>query len=93
MRCDHHLREASARKASSVGLGLAKLVFQAQGADASGEVVFRKKLRRDQVLIFSASQPRRVVAMEAYLGASTGSDHPICSTPCQPPQLTSIRWS
>ena len=33
----------------TVGLDLAKSVFQAHGADASGEVVFRKKLRRDQV--------------------------------------------
>jgi transposase len=32
-------------------------------------VVFRKKLRRDQVLSFFASQPRCLVAMEACSGA------------------------
>lgn len=50
---------------STIGLDLAKLVFQAHGADASGAVVFRKKLRRDQVLPFFAAQPKCVVAMEA----------------------------
>jgi transposase len=50
-------------------LDLAKTVFQAHGADASGAVVFRKKLRRDQLLGFFAAQPRCVVAMEACASA------------------------
>lgn len=54
---------------STIGLDLAKHVFQAHGASASGAVVFRKKLRRDQVLSFFAAQPRCVVAMEACPGA------------------------
>ena len=37
---------------TTVGLDLAKNVFQAHGADASGRAVLRKKLRRDQVLAF-----------------------------------------
>lgn len=42
----------------TVGLDLAKNVFQAHGADASGRAVLRKKLRRDQVLaFFSRMQP------------------------------------
>jgi transposase len=36
----------------TVGLDLAKNVFQVHGADASGRAVLRKKLRRDQVLAF-----------------------------------------
>ena len=40
-------------------------VFQVQGADPSGAVLVRKKLRRDQVLAFFARLPRCVVAMEA----------------------------
>jgi transposase len=44
-------------------------VFQAHGADASGGVVFRKRLRRNQMLAFFASQPRCLVAMEACAGA------------------------
>jgi transposase len=50
---------------STIGLDLAKSVFQVHGADASGAVLFRKKLRRHQVLIFFAAQPPCTVAMEA----------------------------
>jgi len=50
---------------STIGLDLAKHVFQAHGARLSGAVVFRKKLRREQVLTFFADQPRCLVAMEA----------------------------
>jgi transposase len=53
----------------TIGLDLAKSVFQAHGADGSGEVVFRKKLRRDQVLGFFGGQPRCLVAMEACASA------------------------
>jgi transposase len=58
-------KEASVGEVSTIGLDLAKTVFQAHGADASGEVVFRKKLRREHVLAFFAGQPRCLVAMEA----------------------------
>lgn len=54
---------------SIIGLDLAKTVFQAHGADGAGGVVFRKKLRRDQVLGFFAGQPRCLVAMEACASA------------------------
>jgi transposase len=49
----------------TIGLDLAKHVFQAHGADASGAALFRKKLRRAQVLSFFATQPPCTVAMEA----------------------------
>jgi transposase len=50
---------------STIGLDLAKNMFQAHGAAVSGAVLFRKKLRRDQVLKFLAGQPACTVAMEA----------------------------
>ncbi len=53
---------------STVGLDLAKHVFQAHGADSSGAVVVRKRLRRDQVLTFFAALPPCTVAMEACAG-------------------------
>ena len=53
---------------STIGLDLAKRVFQAHGADASGKVVFRK-LRREQVLAFFAGRPACMVAMEACSSA------------------------
>src|SRR6476619_5422410 len=67
--CQDHQRETSMEQVSTIGLDLAKHVFQAHGACASGAVVFRKKLRRDQVLAFFAGQPRCVVAMEACASA------------------------
>ncbi|MDO9526566.1 MAG: IS110 family transposase, partial [Gemmobacter sp.] len=54
---------------ATVGLDLAKNVFQAHGADASGQTVVRKKLRRDQVLAFFGQLRPCVVAMEACGGA------------------------
>lgn len=54
---------------STVGLDLAKHVFQAHGADSAGAVVFRRKLRRGQVLSFFAALPPCTVAMEACAGA------------------------
>ncbi len=53
----------------TVGLDLAKNVFQVHGADASGRAVLRKKLRRDQVLAFFCQLEPCVVAMEACGGA------------------------
>ena len=53
----------------TVGLDLAKNVFQVHGADASGWAVLRKKLRRAQVLEVFGQLPPCVVAMEACGGA------------------------
>ena len=54
---------------ATLGLDLAKNVFQAHGADALGQPRLRKKLRREQVLAFFAQLPACVVAMEACGGA------------------------
>src|SRR5919107_1245851 len=50
---------------TTVGLDLAKYIFQLHGADRAGAVVFRKKLRRSQLLSFLATLPPCTVAMEA----------------------------
>jgi transposase len=52
-----------------IGLDLGKNILQAQGADASGAPVLRKRLRRDQVLPFVAGLSPCTVAMEACSGA------------------------
>src|SRR5207245_8977295 len=44
-------------------------VFQVHGADASGKVVFRKRLRREKGLELFAGKPGCVVAMEACSSA------------------------
>ena len=64
-----HLKEASVAQASTIGLDIAKRVFQAHGADAAGHVVFRKRLTRAKLLEFFAAQPPCVVAMEACAGS------------------------
>src|SRR6476620_10892952 len=61
--------EASMGQASTIGLDIAKRVFQAHGADATGRVVFRKRLVRAKVLEFFAGQPPCLVALEACGGA------------------------
>jgi len=54
---------------TTIGLDIAKHIFQAHGADAGGHVVFRKRLRREKLLEFFAAQPSCMVAMEACAGA------------------------
>ncbi len=60
---------ASVAEASTIGLDIAKHVFQAHGADSSGRVVFRKRITRAKLMQFFASQPRCLVALEACGGA------------------------
>jgi transposase len=50
---------------TTVGLDLAKHVFQVHGVDAEGATVLRKQLRRAQVLGFFGKLPRWVVGVEA----------------------------
>lgn len=50
---------------TTVGLDLAKSVFQVHGVGADGSVLVRRKLRRMDVLQFFASLPRCLVGMEA----------------------------
>ena len=49
----------------TIGIDIAKNVFQIHGIDAAGEVVIRRQLRRRQVLSFFRKQPRCLVGMEA----------------------------
>src|SRR5258705_12087692 len=62
---DHKEREPSMNEITTVGLDLAKNVFQVHGVDAEGTTVLRKQLRRAQVLAFFSRLPRCLVGMEA----------------------------
>jgi len=64
-----HLKEASVAQASTIGLDIAKHVFQAHGADAAGHVLFRKRLTSARLLEFFAAQSPCVVALEACAGS------------------------
>ena len=50
---------------TTIGIDLAKNVFQVHGVDASGASVIRRQLRRSQVLPFLRKQPPCLVGMEA----------------------------
>jgi transposase len=50
---------------STIGLDLAKRVFQVHGVDAAGRVTVRRALRRGQVLSWFARLPPCLVGMEA----------------------------
>jgi len=50
---------------TTIGLDVAKHVFQVHGIDAQGTTVLRKRLRRGQVLAFFSRIPRCVVGLEA----------------------------
>jgi transposase len=54
---------------TTVGLDLAKNVFQVHGVDKHGKAVLRKQLRRDQGASFFANLPACVVGMEACSSA------------------------
>ncbi len=49
----------------TIGVDIAKNVFQVHGVDAWGEPVIRKQVRRHQVLSFFKKQPPCLVGMEA----------------------------
>ena len=50
---------------TTIGIDLAKNIFQIHGIDAAGEVVRRKTLRRRQVIPFFSKLTPCVVGMEA----------------------------
>src|SRR6266516_4579130 len=62
---NHQEREPSMSEITTIGLDLAKHVFQVHGIDAQGTTVLRKRLRRGQVLAFFSRIPRCVVGLEA----------------------------
>ena len=53
----------------SIGLDLAKTVFQVHGVDASGQVVLRRRLARNEFIAFFAKLPACLIGMEACSSA------------------------
>src|ERR1700676_2274878 len=60
---------ASTMKITTVGIDLAKNVFQVHGIDERGQAVLRKQLRRTQLAVFFGNLPRCVIGMEACASA------------------------
>src|SRR5450631_3686414 len=57
---------------TTIGLDIAKSVFQVHGVDAGGQVLIRRQLKRRQVLAFFQKLPSCLVGIEAC--ASEGHD-------------------
>src|SRR5215470_3763166 len=53
------------REVSTIGLDVAKRVFQVHGVDGSGAVVVRRALRRGRLLEWFSKRPRCLIGMEA----------------------------
>lgn len=53
----------------TVGLNLAKTVFQAHGVDAAGQTVLRRRLGRSELLAFFSKLPPCSIAKEACSSA------------------------
>ncbi|WP_342278307.1 IS110 family transposase [Candidatus Tisiphia endosymbiont of Myopa tessellatipennis] len=55
---------------TTIGIDIAKRIFQIHGVDKNGKTVLKKKLTREQILTFMANVPKCLVGMEACGGAS-----------------------
>ena len=60
-----HQQEGLMTNITTIGLDLAKRVFQVHGLEQNGQPVLRKQVRRGQVLKFFAAVSPCVVGMEA----------------------------
>lgn len=56
-------------KITTIGIDLAKNVFQVHGVDERGKVVVKKQLRRDQMATFFVNLPPCLIGMEACSSA------------------------
>ena len=64
-------------KITTVGIDLAKNVFQVHAVDERGRAVLRKQLRRDQMTAFFVNLPPCLIGMEACASAH----HWLCAAP------------
>ncbi len=63
-------KEPSKMQVSTIGLDLAKQVFQVHGVDAAGAVVLRRWLRRSEVVRFFSTLPSCLIG-------------PLCQNSCR----------
>jgi len=61
----HDSEERAMQTITTIGLDIAKSVFQVHGVDAAGEVVIRRQLKRRSVLAFFQKLPPCLVGIEA----------------------------
>ncbi|MGQ5525714.1 IS110 family transposase, partial [Chitinimonas sp. PSY-7] len=56
-------------KITTIGIDLAKNVFQLHGVDEHSKTILKKQLRREQMAVYFANLPRCLIGMEACGGA------------------------
>jgi hypothetical protein len=61
----NHIRGAVHMQITTIGLDIAKNVFQIHGIDAAEKVIVRKQLRRGQIIAFFEALAPCLVRMEA----------------------------
>ena len=64
---------------TTIGLDIAKSVFQVHGVDANGQVVIRRQLKRRYILAFFQKVPPCLVGIVASLVARTSGPWPHCA--------------
>jgi transposase len=52
-------------KITTIGIDLAKNVFQFHGIDERGKVLVKKQLHQDQMAVFFTNLPPRLIGMDA----------------------------
>lgn len=55
---------------TTIGIDIAKRIFQIHGVDKNGKTILKKKLMREQVLTFMANVPKCLIGIEACGGSS-----------------------
>jgi transposase len=60
---------------TTLGLDIAKSVFQVHGVDAAGQVVIRRQLKRRSVLAFFQKLPSCLVGIEACASSHHRTAH------------------
>src|SRR5664279_275930 len=65
VKAPHNLEEPSMQTITTIGLDIAKSVFQVHGVDAEGKVIIRRQLKRRYVLAFFRKQAPCLVGIEA----------------------------
>ena len=64
---------------STIGLDIAKSIFQVHGVDVDGAVVIRKRVRRAKVSEFFSALPPCLVGIEAFRAHIIGAASFRCS--------------
>ena len=63
------MREPAMTVVTTIGIDIAKFIFQAHGIDAAGCAVLRRRLRRQELLAFFERLPPCLIGMEACSSA------------------------